>query len=100
MRHECVMNDLLRGFERFLLVGAQAKAMRASFTAVLTGTDLAKGERVNDVIATYKKVAGLYFWVMRHDGAEYKIYIGKTNSFSYRVLNLRRMRRFRSTPRY
>jgi hypothetical protein len=81
------MNDLLRGFERFLLAGAQAQAMRASFKAVLTGTDLAKCEQVDDVIATYKEVSGLYFWVMRHGAAEYKIDIGKTSSFSYRVLN-------------
>lgn len=81
------MNDLLRGFERFLLADPQAEAMRAKFAPVLTGTDLAKSELVNDVIATYKNVPGLYFWVMRHGGAQYKIYIGKTKSFSYRVLN-------------
>jgi len=81
------MNDLLHGFERFLLAGGQAQSMRASFEAIFTGTDLAKCDRVDDVIATYKKVPGLYFWVMRHGGAEYKIYIGKTRSFSYRVLN-------------
>jgi hypothetical protein len=81
------MTALPDGFGRFLLSSAEAPAMRARFLPVLTNTDLAKGERVNEVMQNYRTAVGLYFWLMRYGGAEYKIYIGKTKSFSYRILN-------------
>lgn len=81
------MSDLPPGFERFLLHGAQASAMRAQFWPVLSGTDLEKSRAIEQVISEFQGIAGLYFWVMRFEGAEYKIYIGKTNSLSYRLLN-------------
>jgi len=37
----------------------------------------------------YKQVPGIYFWVMRYGNEDdlFRIYIGKTNSLSYRVQN-------------
>jgi hypothetical protein len=81
------MIDLIAGFERFVLRGAQAYVMRSRFSRVLEATALAKDATVEQLISRYLKVSGLYFWVMRHGGAEYKIYVGQTNSLSYRVSN-------------
>jgi hypothetical protein len=77
----------LAPFGPFLLSSSEAEAMRAEFAPVLTGTALKKTEQVKHVIATRKKVAGIYFWILRHESTEYKIYLGKTNSLSYRLLN-------------
>jgi hypothetical protein len=81
------MDELMKGFDRFLLQGEQSITMRREFQPVLNGTDLEKNRQVLEVISTYKGVPGIYFWVLRYENAEYKVYIGKTNSLSYRVLN-------------
>jgi hypothetical protein len=82
-----MQNDLLRGFEHFLLDISQATVMREEFQSILLGTDLAKGLQVEEVALNYKGVHGIYFWILRHEDAEYKIYIGQTKSLSRRVLN-------------
>lgn len=81
------MSELVQGFKYFLLEGAQAAAMRAEFQPILSGTDLIKSRQIIEVVSNYKGVAGIYFWVLSYENAEYKIYIGKTKSLSYRVLN-------------
>lgn len=77
----------LRQLETFRFMPDQAASMRSEFTLVLSGTDLSKSGALADVIATHKKVPGIYFWVLRHQGAEFRIYVGKTNSLSYRLVN-------------
>jgi len=80
------MNPLAR-FEMFVLTPAESEAVRTEFVQILNGSVLSKTESVADVIKSHKKVACIYFWILRHEQAQYKIYIGKTNSLSYRLLN-------------
>lgn len=80
------MNPLAR-FAAFVLTRAEGEAVRAQFVQILSDSALSKTESVAHAIKSYKKAAGIYFWVLRHEQTEYKIYIGKTNSLSYRLLN-------------
>lgn len=82
----CVMNPLAR-FDRFLFAGGDADAMRSEFKAVLTNAALARDESLTRLLDTHKKVSGIYFWVLRHETSEYKLYIGQTNSLANRLLN-------------
>ena len=81
------MNESFGGFGNFLFDGAQAASLRAEFDLLITDTDLSRCDRVARVIVDYKAIPGIYFWVMRLADEEYKIYIGKTNSMSYRTQN-------------
>lgn len=64
------MSDLPNGFNHFLLDKEQAVAMRAEFLPILTGTEVAKSTRAEEVISGYKGIPGIYFWVMRYQSAE------------------------------
>jgi hypothetical protein len=81
-----VMNPLAR-FDQFLFTDGDADVMRAEFKPVLTKATFAKDEPLTRLLETHKKVAGIYFWVLRHGTNEYKLYIGQTNSLANRLLN-------------
>lgn len=81
-----VMNPLSR-FDQFLLSKSDADAMRSEFALVLTETTFTRDEPLRRLLTTYKKVSGIYFWIARHEGKEYKIYIGQTNSLANRLIN-------------
>lgn len=81
------MNALTR-FNRFLLTEADANAVRCEFTQVLTcNSTLPKDDAVLQLLNTHNGVAGIYFWVLRQEKVEYKLYLGKTNSLAKRLLN-------------
>lgn len=81
------MPDFPQGFNQFELDGAQADTLRSDFTLLLAETNLSRCSKVDRIIAEYKQVPAIYFWVMRHGSQLFRIYIGKTNSMSYRVQN-------------
>lgn len=81
------MPEFSRGFSRFELSAAQATSLRADFALLMKETDLSRCGRVDRIIAEYKQVPGIYFWVMRQGNKLFRIYIGKTNSMSYRMQN-------------
>ncbi len=80
------MNPLAR-FDRFLFTKVGVDAMRLEFTPVLTDATLTRDEPLRRLLETHKKVSGIYFWVLRHETNEYKIYIGQTNSLANRLVN-------------
>ena len=80
------MNPLAR-FDQFLLSKSDAEAMRSEFTPVLTDATFTRDEPLRRLLATHKKVSGIYFWIARHHSSEYKIYIGQTNSLANRLVN-------------
>ena len=49
--------------------------------------NLTKNQKVKDVSSPKNNREGLYFWLLNYDDAKYKIYIGKTTSFSKRLSN-------------
>jgi len=63
--------------------------LRKDFELLLSEVDLSRPEKVERIITDYKQVPGIYFWVMRYgnEGDLFPIYVGKTNSLSYRVQN-------------
>ena len=61
--------------------------MRSEFTPVLTNATLAKDEPLRRLLETHKNVSGIYFWVLRHEAKEYKLYIGKTKSLAKRLVD-------------
>jgi len=80
------MNPLAR-FDRFLFTKREGDAMRSEFTPVLTNATLAKDEPLRRLLETHKNVSGIYFWVLRHEAKEYKLYIGKTKSLAKRLVD-------------
>jgi hypothetical protein len=77
----------LASLGRFLLSKSDADAMRSDFTPVLANATFTRDEPLRRLLATHKKVSGIYFWVARHESNEYKIYIGQTNSLASRLVN-------------
>ena len=80
------MNQLAR-FDRFLFAKGEVDAMRNVFTPVLTNATLTRDEPLRRLLETHNKVSGIYFWILRHETKEYKIYIGQTNSLANRLVN-------------
>ena len=74
-------------FSGFEFSAAQAASLHTDFALLLLATDLSRCNRVDRIIAEYKKVPGIYFWVMRYGDRLFRIYIGKTNSMAYRMQN-------------
>ena len=81
------MPNFSRGFSHFELNPAQVESLHTDFTLLIRDTDLTRCDRVGRIIAEYKQVPGIYFWVMRQGERLFRIYIGKTNSMSYRMQN-------------
>jgi len=81
------MTKFIEKLKAFELSSQQETALCSDFELILSDTNLIKCERVSDIIANYKKVSGIYFWVMRYGNQQFRIYIGKTNSMSYRMQN-------------
>src|SRR6266404_9225090 len=81
------MNESLPGLQLFQFSCTEAESLRAEYQPVLKGTDFGHSQELKEVISNYKGVQGIYFWVMRQESLEYKIYVGKTKSLSDRVLN-------------
>lgn len=76
----------LRAFEPYLLATGDAEAMRSEFKPLLSKATFTKDEPLARLLQTHKKVSGIYFWVLKHDTNEYKLYIGQTNSLANRCL--------------
>jgi hypothetical protein len=81
------MNESLPALKHFQLSDPEAVALRAEFQPVLKDTDFMHSQQLKQVLSNYKGVQGIYFWVMKQESVEYKIYVGKTKSLSDRVLN-------------
>lgn len=81
------MTDTLAMFERFRISAAEVLTLRAEFEHLVENNDLSRTQRVRQIISEYKKVPGIYFWTIRLEDRELKIYIGKTNSLGYRAYN-------------
>lgn len=81
------MNGDTLAFNRFKLSPSEAETLKKDFVSVVLGTDLSRCERINHVVSDYRNVSGIYFWIMRLNGDEVKIYVGKTKSLSLRALN-------------
>lgn len=77
----------LASFDQFLLSNGDAEAMRSEFVPVLTAATFTRDGPLRQLLATHKKVSGVYFWIARHESNEYKIYIGQTNSLANRLVN-------------
>ena len=76
-------------FTQFKMSGADISRLRKDFELLLSEVDLSRPEKVERIITDYKQKPGIYFWVMRYGNEDdlFPIYIGKTNSLSYRVKN-------------
>lgn len=81
------MPNFSRDFSQFELSASQAASLRADFSLLVPETDLSRCSRVDRIIAEYKRVPGIYFWIMRQGERLFSIYIGKTNSMAYRMQN-------------
>ena len=81
------MTTLPQGFNQFELNSEHAASLQTDFSLLISDSDLSRCSRVDRVIADYKQVSGIYFWIMRHGNRMFRIYIGKTNSMSYRMQN-------------
>lgn len=78
----------LAQFERFILAGDSAAEMRTEFQPVLRNAAFSKdNDSLARVLASHRKMSGIYFWVLRHGTDEYKLYIGQTKSLANRLLN-------------
>jgi hypothetical protein len=73
--------------ERFVLANHRAERFHREFTIVLTGTNLMRDESLERVLDQYRKIAGIYFWVMAHEERKYSIYIGMAGCLSRRLMN-------------
>jgi hypothetical protein len=80
-------NEILPGLKLFEFSSAEAEALHSEFEPILVGTDFSRSQRVSAVLSIYKGAQGIYFWVMRWQTFEYKIYLGKTRSLADRLLN-------------
>jgi hypothetical protein len=78
---------LPQGFNQFELSSEQAASLITDFSLLIPESELYRCGRVDRVIADYKQVPGIHFWVMRHEERLFRIYIGKTISMSYRMQN-------------
>lgn len=74
------MNDLLRLLEPFRLDGA----LDERFKQILSGTSLQRDDALDRALRDYRR-RGVYFWVLRHRDACYRIYVGQTVSLSGRL---------------
>ena len=81
------MSDYAKSFSSFELTADQSNVLLTDFTRLIQDTDLTHCSRVADIITEYKKVSGIYFWVMRHDDHLFRIYIGKTKCIFNRMRN-------------
>jgi hypothetical protein len=83
------MTALPPGFSQFMMSEAQISALKKDFVLAVPEVNLSRPEQVERIITHRKKVPGIYFWVMRHGENDdlFRIYLGKTNSLSYRVQN-------------
>ncbi len=86
-RSLAAMSMVPSGFNKFELSPELAASLLAEFRLIIEGSDLSRCIKAESVISSYKKVPGIYFWVMRHEARLFSIYIGKTNSMSYRMQN-------------
>jgi hypothetical protein len=77
------------GFARFRLSESKIDSLRKDFKLLVPQVDLARPAQIKHVVASYKNVSGIYFWVMRFGESDdlYSIYVGKTKSMSYRLQN-------------
>jgi len=79
--------DPLAQFEAYCFTRDQVKALHSDFEPKLVGATFARSACLEDLLETHKRASGIYFWVLRHDEREYRIYVGKTKSLSNRLLN-------------
>jgi hypothetical protein len=80
------MSALAR-FDRFVFDEGGADAMRSEFKPVLPRATFTKDQPLLRLLDTHRNVSGIYFWVLRYDTKEYRLYIGQTNSLANRLLN-------------
>lgn len=76
-----------QNFSPFEMSEAQVVLLNLQFRLLIQRTDLNSCDAIGEVVASHKNVSGVYFWVMRHGDALYRIYIGKTKSLSARIEN-------------
>lgn len=81
------MNDLIHGLENFRLHEAQADSLRYDFSLLIADSHLSRCERTTEIITNLKDQAAIYFWIMRLEEKEFKIYIGRTKCISSRIKN-------------
>ncbi len=79
--------DSSHNFSLFEFSTAQIASLQTDFSLLISETDLSRCNSVDRIIADYKQVSGVYFWVMCHGEKVFRIYIGKTKSMSYRMQN-------------
>lgn len=81
------MKNFPAGLENFAFTEEQKASLEGTFDQVLTGSKLHVDELKSSRIAAFKKISGVYFWVMRWDDRMFRIYIGKTKDMLYRFDN-------------
>jgi hypothetical protein len=83
------LETLPAGFARFKLNDEQFRSLHKDFVRILEQVQFVRPEQVAYVVEHYKGKSGIYFWIMRlqESGDQYRIYLGKAKSISYRVQN-------------
>jgi len=88
------MDDSRQVFSHFALDSSEASAVQREFERVLPSLDLSQRAKVlsqsaevKKALVKYKGRPGIYFWILKDGGVEYKVYIGQTQSLSARLKN-------------
>ena len=74
------MNKRLSEFERFRLMGDDLVRFRVEYDFITETGDLSRTPAITQLISSFKKVEGVYFWTAAVNDSEYKVYAGQTNS--------------------
>lgn len=74
------MTDVLSTLAPFRLEGQIDECFKPIFNAAT----LRRDEEMDRVLLDYK-VPGVYFWLLKHENAYYRIYVGQTKSLSGRL---------------
>ncbi len=73
--------------ERFGLTPSLRRDLLAEFQLALEGCDFADAPRAKARLQVGHKAPGVYFWIARSWGKQYRLYVGQTTDLSYRLSN-------------
>ena len=77
------MHDL----EKWVLSSTQSTHFLAQYHLVLSNSQLWQPAVLRPIANAHLGLPAIYFWVLEHHGQKHRIYVGKTKSLGYRILN-------------
>jgi len=73
--------------ERFALTPSLLRDLREEFQLALEGCDFREATKAKAKLQLGRSTPGVYFWLARAWGKQYRLYVGQTKSLSYRLSN-------------